>query len=169
MMKTVAFQARTHEVTGTRRMGQVLAPLVGPGDVVLLSGDLGAGKTVLAKGLAEGLGVVEPITSPTFNILLVHQGRIPLHHFDLYRLDAAEQLEDVDYFGTLEAGGVSLVEWGDRFGEADPEERVAVRITIEGDKERVLAVEGRGRRGAQLAEEWRGAVDTLDGVEVMPG
>ena len=90
--------------------------------MVVLSGDLGAGKTQLTKGLAAGLGVVEPVTSPTFNILLVHEGRIPLYHFDLYRLEFAEQLDDLDYWGTLEADGVSVVEWGDRFAEAIPEE-----------------------------------------------
>ena len=104
----------------TEGLGEVLAPLLRAGDVLLLSGDLGAGKTQLVKGIARGLGVSEPITSPTFNILLVHPGRLPLYHFDLYRLEFAEQLEDVDYWATLEADGVSAVEWGDRFADAMP-------------------------------------------------
>jgi tRNA threonylcarbamoyladenosine biosynthesis protein TsaE len=152
--------------TATVATGCALAPLVIPGDVIVLSGDLGAGKTQLAKGLAAGLGVVEPVTSPTFNILLVHEGRIPLFHFDLYRLDAADELEDIDYWGTLEADGVSVVEWGDRFAEAVPQECVVVRIHIEGDEDRLLEVEPRGVRGGALARDWAAACATLDGVTV---
>ena len=106
----------TESPLATRSCGAAVAPLLRAGDVLLLCGDLGAGKTQLTKGIAEGLGVAEPVTSPTFNILLVHEGRIPLYHFDLYRLERAEQLEDIDYWGTLEGDGVSVVEWGDRFG-----------------------------------------------------
>ncbi len=111
---------RTESAAQTMAAGEALAPLLVAGDVVLLSGDLGAGKTQFAKGVAEGLGVVEPVTSPTFNILLVHQGRLPLYHFDLYRLEHADELEDLDYYATLESDGVCLVEWGDRFTEAAP-------------------------------------------------
>ncbi len=159
-----AFQVLTRDDAGTRRLGSELAPLVAPGDVLLLTGDLGAGKTVLAKGLAAGLGVSEPVTSPTFNIMLVHEGRIPLYHFDLYRLDRPEQLEDVDYYGTLEADGVSIVEWGDQFPQADPGDRVLVRITIEGDTERRIDIAGRGTRGGQLARDWFGVASRLEGV-----
>ena len=96
-----------HRERGSDHGGRrALAPLLVAGDVVLLSGDLGAGKTQLTKGVAEGLGVAEPVTSPTFNILLVHQGRLPLYHFDLYRLERADELEDLDYYATLEADGV---------------------------------------------------------------
>ncbi|TLM81171.1 MAG: tRNA (adenosine(37)-N6)-threonylcarbamoyltransferase complex ATPase subunit type 1 TsaE, partial [Actinobacteria bacterium] len=80
----------TESDTATRACGQALAPLLDAGDVLLLSGDLGAGKTQLTKGIGVGLGVAEPVTSPTFNILLVHEGRIPLYHFDLYRLDRSD-------------------------------------------------------------------------------
>ena len=161
------FEALTHDDAGTRRLGVELASVVRPGDVVLLTGDLGAGKTVLAKGLGAGLEVAEPVTSPTFNIMLAHEGRLPLYHFDLYRLEHAVQLEDIDYFGTLEADGVSLVEWGDRFAEADPEQRVLVSITIDGDTERRLTVEGRGSRGEQLAEEWFARAVGLASVEAV--
>ena len=127
-----------------------------PGDVVVLSGDLGAGKTQLTKGLAAGLGVAEPVTSPTFNILLVHEGRIPLYHFDLYRLESAEQLEDLDYWGTLEADGVSVVEWGDRFPEAMPERRArSCASASPATTSRALELEPRGARGAALAARGR--------------
>ncbi len=159
----------TESDAGTRAVGRALASLVAPGDVLVLSGDLGAGKTQLTKGLAAGLGVVEPVTSPTFNLLLVHAGRIPLYHFDLYRLEFAEQLDDLDYWGTLEADGVCVVEWGDRFAEAIPETCVVVRIRIAGDDERALEVEPQGMRGEELAASWAAACSALPAIGVTGG
>jgi tRNA threonylcarbamoyladenosine biosynthesis protein TsaE len=156
----------TESEAATQAVGRALAGVVRAGDVVVLSGDLGAGKTQLTKGLAVGLGVAEPVTSPTFNILLVHEGRIPLYHFDLYRLEVAGQLDDLDYWGTLEADGVSVVEWGDRFAEAIPEECVIVRILITGDDSRALEAEPRGGRGVAVAESWAAACAQLPGIAV---
>ena len=150
----------------TQACGAVLAPLLQAGDVLALSGDLGAGKTQLTKGLAAGLGVVEPVTSPTFNILLVHEGRIPLYHFDLYRLERSGQLEDIDYWATLEADGVSVVEWGDRFEESVPMDALVVRILITGDDSRVIALDPRGSRAGELAHEWARAASVVDGASV---
>lgn len=141
----------------TEALGEALAPLLAAGDVLVLSGDLGAGKTQLTKGIARGIGVAEPVTSPTFNLLLAHEGRLRLNHFDLYRLDSAEQLEDLDYWGTLEADGVSVVEWGDRFPDAMPADGLVVRITITGDESRELALEPLGERGRELAAAWAAA------------
>lgn len=145
----------------TREIGAALGAVAQPGDVVLLCGDLGAGKTALTKGIARGLGVTESVTSPTFNILLVHEGRIPLYHMDLYRLESGSQLEDIDYYGTLEADGLSVVEWGDRFPEADPDDRVLVTFTITGDSTRSIQVNPRGRRGMALVAAWSAAVKDL--------
>lgn len=156
----------TESDTATQEAGVALAPLVAPGDVLVLSGDLGAGKTQLTKGLARGLGVAEPVTSPTFNLLLVHQGRIPLYHFDLYRLDTADQLEDLDYWGTLEADGVSVVEWGDRFPDSVPDDCVIVCIHITGDTSRALALEARGGRGTALVSSWAEACRAVPGMRV---
>lgn len=158
----------TAAVSSTYALGEALASLACAGDVVLLSGDLGAGKTALVKGIAQGLGVEEPITSPTFNILLVHEGRMPLYHMDLYRLEHADQLEDIDYFGTIEADGLTCVEWGDRFPQAAPDEYLAVDITIVGDTEREVEVTGVGARGRALAEEWARVAEELADVEVTP-
>lgn len=150
----------------TQSVGTALADHALLGDVLILSGDLGAGKTQLTKGLAKGLGVSEPVTSPTFNILLVHSGRIPLYHFDLYRLENADQLEDLDYWGTLEADGIAVVEWGDRFAEAVPPQCVSVTIRLVSDDERELEVVGRGARGAELADAWAASCYGLLGVTV---
>lgn len=143
----------------TVRAGAALAPLLRAGDVIALSGDLGAGKTQLVKGVARGLGVDEPVTSPTFNLLLVHPGTLPLYHFDLYRLEHAEDLEEIDFCGVVEGDGVSMIEWGDRFPEALPADHLLVTIHRAGAEERVFELEGTGARSAAVASAW---VDTLD-------
>lgn len=155
------------DATGTA--GEALAPLLAPGDVLLLSGDLGAGKTTLVRGIAHGLGVAEETTSPTFNIMLVHPGRLTLYHIDLYRLDDADQLEDIDYWETLEADGVAAVEWGDRFPEAQPTDHLAVEISITGDEERIIGLLPSGSRGAQLARAWLLACEGMPGLRIDAG
>jgi len=161
-----ALTIRTRSWDATQHCGTALASHLEPGDVLVLSGDLGAGKTQLTKGIASGLDVAEPVTSPTFNILLVHEGRLQLNHFDLYRLDNADQLEDLDYWGTLESGGVAVVEWGDRFKEALPPDGIEVRIRITGDDDREMAVEPLGERGAHLAAAWAVACAGVPGTDV---
>jgi tRNA threonylcarbamoyladenosine biosynthesis protein TsaE len=150
----LSFTLHTSSEQQTELLGKALAGLLAPDDVVVLAGDLGAGKTHFAKGVAEGLGVEEPVTSPTFNILLVHPGRLMLHHFDLYRMEHPEQLEDIDFWGTLEAGGVSLIEWGDRFPEALPEDHLEIAIHREDAERRRFEITGRGERSTALASLW---------------
>lgn len=128
---------RSQSPDDTRRVAAELVATLGDGDVVLLDGDLGAGKTQFAQGVAEGLGVTEPVTSPTFNIMFEYtSGRVPLYHFDLYRLDDASQLEDVDFYGVTDSStpGVALVEWASMFPDEMPEDAVRVRISrVPGD------------------------------------
>ncbi|TDB39450.1 MAG: tRNA (adenosine(37)-N6)-threonylcarbamoyltransferase complex ATPase subunit type 1 TsaE [Actinobacteria bacterium] len=138
----------------TIALGGMLAPLLEPDDVIALSGDLGAGKTCLTKGVASGLGVVEHVTSPTFNIMLEHHGRLTLYHFDLYRLERADQLEDIDFFAALEAGGACIIEWGERFPERMPEDYLAVEISIAEDDTRHFTLVAYGPRGDRLANAW---------------
>ena len=158
---------QTSGAQATVSVGHALAQIVRAGDVLVLSGDLGAGKTQLTKGLAAGLRVPETVTSPTFNILLVHQGRIPLYHFDLYRLERADQLEDVDYWGTLEADGVSVVEWGDRFPHAMPIDYLAASISIIADETRDITLSSYGSRGAEVIQAWLAACADLPDVTVL--
>lgn len=148
----------THSVAETERAGALLAPLLRAGDVVALAGDLGAGKTHLVQGVALGLGVTEPVTSPTFNLLLVHPGTLPLYHFDLYRLEGACDLEDIGFFETLEADGVSFVEWGDRFPGVLPPDHILVTIERGPEDERRIAIESSGIRGRDLAHQWLGVL-----------
>ena len=115
----------------TMELGRGLAALAQAGDVVVLTGDLGAGKTQFAKGFAAGLGVDDEVTSPTFTIMIEYVGdELPLLHFDLYRLEDAAALEDIDYFGMLESGAVCLVEWGDKFPEALPADYLEVSFSL---------------------------------------
>jgi tRNA threonylcarbamoyladenosine biosynthesis protein TsaE len=135
----------------TAEAGRVLGSLAAPNDVIALSGELGAGKTCFTQGIARGLGIVEHIPSPTFNLLLVHPGELTLYHFDLYRLVRAADLEDIDLFSTVEADGVSVIEWADRFPADMPEDRLDVVLDVVGPTERRLSLTARGTRAADLA------------------
>lgn len=149
----------------TRELGRLLGPLLQPDDVVSLSGDLGAGKTVLVKGVAEGLGVREVVSSPTFNILLVHPGRLVLNHVDLYRLESPEQVEDIDLYGVMESGGVTIVEWGERFGGTLPPDHLVVTLLIEDEEVRSILLEPGGPRAKALAAAWEAAWTLWKGAE----
>ncbi len=164
MLRALVLHSESAE--STQAAGEALAPLLQGGDVLLLAGDLGAGKTQLTKGLAAGLGVGDAVTSPTFNILLVHEGVLPLYHFDLYRLEREEQLYDIDYFGMLESDGVAVVEWGDKFAGAFPRDGLLVTLEIEGDEARRIEVMSLGQRGCQLAEQWAVAAADVGGLSV---
>jgi len=153
----------TNDAAQTRRAGSLLGGLVSPGDVIALSGGLGAGKTALVQGLAEGLGVVGHVPSPTFNILLVHPGRLSLYHLDLYRLERAEQLVDIDFYETLESGGVSAIEWADRFPAELPDDRLDVEIVTTDESARELRLTGTGPRSRDLARRWSNAWSAAGG------
>lgn len=145
----------------TVRTGALLSPHLRPGDVIALAGDLGAGKTQLVKGVAQGLGVEDPVTSPTFNLLRVHPGQLSLNHFDLYRLDREEDLEEIDFYAVLEGDGVSMVEWGDRFPAALPADRLLVTIHRTGPGERRFELTSTGERSRALASAWVRALMAL--------
>ena len=146
-------------VEETKALAAALAPLVRPCDIILLNGDLGAGKTQFSQGFANALGVKQQVTSPTFTILLEYRdGRLPLYHFDLYRLEDDEELEDIGYFDVLEADGVSLVEWADKFPDSLPEDYLEIRITIALDETRFLAATPEGPRSEELLADWERAL-----------
>lgn len=161
MTDTNAYLLRSDSADATKALGCKLAPCLEAGDVVLLFGDLGAGKTQFVQGVARGLGIHDDVTSPTFNILLEYRGTLPLYHFDLYRLDpeSPDQLEDIDFFGVVEGDGASFIEWGDRFPNDMPEDRMEVSLTVGDDQVRTLRVRATGARSAQLADAWRQAVE----------
>lgn len=137
--------AVTNSVAETRELGVRLAEKLKAGDVVLLEGELGAGKSELARGVAKGLGVQETVTSPSFTILNVYEsGRIPLYHFDWYRLESEEELYELGMDEYLGGNGVALVEWPGRCPEAVPADCLLIRIAVEGENTRRIEAEACG-------------------------
>ncbi|RLQ91186.1 tRNA (adenosine(37)-N6)-threonylcarbamoyltransferase complex ATPase subunit type 1 TsaE [Falsibacillus albus] len=122
-----------------------------PGAVLLLEGDLGAGKTTFTKGLAKGLGVRRTVNSPTFTIIKEYQGRLPLYHMDVYRL--GDSFEDLGFDEYFEGEGVSVVEWAHLIEDQLPEERLELSLYHYGNDARRLVVQPVGRRYEQLCEE----------------
>jgi tRNA threonylcarbamoyladenosine biosynthesis protein TsaE len=121
-------QVDTHGPDQTHRLGSALAELARPGDVFLLLGDLGAGKTVLAQGLGAGLGVDDVITSPTFALVQSYVGRLDLHHLDVYRLDQINEALDLGLAELLDDEAVVVIEWGDRIAPVLPQDYLEVRL-----------------------------------------
>ena len=116
----------------TYELGEKIGQMAKPGMVISLTGDLGVGKTVFTQGLAKGLGIEEPVNSPTFTIVQVYEeGRLPLYHFDVYRIEEPEEMEEIGYEEYFYGQGVCLVEWASLVEEIIPPE--AVWITIEKD------------------------------------
>jgi len=137
--------AVTQSAAETRALGESLAGQLKPGDVVLLEGELGAGKSELARGIAKGLGVTETVTSPSFTILNVYEsGRCPLYHFDWYRLESEEELYELGMDEYLGGDGIALVEWPGRCPEAVPGDCLLIRLKAEGENIRRIVSESKG-------------------------
>lgn len=134
----------TNSPAETEALGQRLAETLQPGDVIAYTGDLGAGKTAFTRGLARGLGITERITSPTFTIVNEYLGgRLPLFHFDMYRLGSSEELYEIGWEDYLARGGVCAVEWSEIV--ADALEEPCIRVDIrqgETENQRKITVEG---------------------------
>jgi tRNA threonylcarbamoyladenosine biosynthesis protein TsaE len=144
----------TVSAAATERLGAALAAGLRPGDVLVLTGPLGAGKTRLVAGLARGLGATARVRSPSFTLLNEYRGRLPLHHLDLYRLEGAE----VDGLGLEELveDGVLVAEWGERLPGWLRADALSLTFEVLGEEERALAAEAVGARGLVLLELWRG-------------
>ena len=121
----------TYSESETMALGKRLGEAAGPGDIFLLEGDLGVGKTVLAKGVATGLGITEPVTSPTFTIIHEYEGRLPLYHFDVYRIGEPEEMFDIGFDEYLDGEGVCLIEWPSIVEELLPETVIPIHIEKE--------------------------------------
>lgn len=150
-----AYERTTDDAEATRRFAATLTPHLEAGDVIVLSGDLGAGKTRFVQGIARSLGAPADATSPTFNILHEYRGgRLPVYHFDLYRLDDAAQLDDLAYFETLEGDGVSCVEWGGKFPEALPCDYLEVSLSAGAGGSRNVRARACGEAARELLSRW---------------
>ena len=139
---------QTHSPEETEQIGALLAKKLTPGTVIAFEGDLGAGKTAFTRGLAKGLGCTEPVTSPTYTIVNEYiSGKMPLFHFDMYRLSSADDLFDIGWEDYLERGGVCAVEWSENVADA-LENAITVTIEKTGEESRKITIEG----GAALAD-----------------
>ncbi len=134
----------THSREETEALGERLASALTEGRVVAFTGDLGAGKTAFVSGMARALGVEERVTSPTFTIVNEYEGgRLPLFHFDMYRLDSADELFHIGWEDYLARGGICAVEWSENVAEAIEDDAIRVSIVRgDGDDDRVIDIEG---------------------------
>ncbi len=150
-MKTIM----TKSAEETEAFGQYLAPLLKPGDVIAFYGDLGAGKTTFVRGLARGMESSEPVSSPTFVIMHIYEGRLPIYHFDAYRLSCAQDLWNIGADEYIDGDGVACIEWSERAEEVLPPQRLMISMRrIAGDPcGRTLEVTGIGQRGEELERE----------------
>ncbi len=151
-------ELRSASLEETQLLGERLGRLLGPGDIVLLHGALGAGKTAFAQGIGRGLEVSGTINSPTFTLLKEYVGRLPLYHFDLYRIEDPAEVEALGFAPYFEDGGVSVVEWAER-GEAPdagempwPTDWLRVSILRTGAHARLLRCTAAGTRGVALLD-----------------
>ncbi len=126
-MNTTVYETNSPEET--RALGKKIGALAGPGDVYTLVGDLGVGKTVFTQGIAEGLGITEPVSSPTFTIVQIYEeGRLPFYHFDVYRIGDLEEMEEIGYEDYFYGQGLCMIEWANLIEEILPEKRYDVTI-----------------------------------------
>jgi tRNA threonylcarbamoyladenosine biosynthesis protein TsaE len=119
---------KTFSEEETYELGRNFSKNLKPGDTISLEGDLGTGKTALTKGIAAGLDISEPITSPTFTLVNTYEGRVTLHHFDVYRTEDAEELLAIGWDEYLDGEAVTIVEWGDRIPELLPDDTIYIRL-----------------------------------------
>ncbi len=130
----------------TQKLGASLGEAAQPGDVYLLVGELGAGKTCLAQGIARGLGIRGQVSSPSFVLMKEHQGRLLMYHIDLYRLERQAEMLDLGLESYFSASGLCVVEWAERLGRLMPEEYLLINISYQGDKERLIQLKAKGKR-----------------------
>ena len=137
----------SHSREETIKFAADMAAKAEPGEVFTLTGDLGVGKTVFAKGFAKGLGVTEPVTSPTFTIVQEYlSGRLPFYHFDVYRIGDPDEMEETGFYDYLDRGGVVLIEWAELIEDILPSPRTAIKLEkdLDGDDDyRLITVESR--------------------------
>ncbi len=156
----MTFSVRTDSPASTVGLAAAIAELLQPSDLLVLSGDLGAGKTTFTQGVGRGLGVTEQITSPTFTIVRSYEGRLRLNHLDVYRLEQLDEVTDLGLSELLDDGSVTLIEWGDRILPVLGQDHLEVRIRLgDDDDDRVVELTCTGSRWAARQRALRAAVD----------
>jgi tRNA threonylcarbamoyladenosine biosynthesis protein TsaE len=159
------FSVITSSPEQTWEIGQMLGKLLDAGNTVCLYGDLGAGKTNFAYGVAQGLDVREPyITSPTFTFVNEYKGRVPLYHMDLYRLKGPDELENIGFDEYIESDGVTVIEWAEQAGDELPVESLSVYLSAIDEKNRELGFLAEGERYEKLLAELKQELDRITGL-----
>jgi tRNA threonylcarbamoyladenosine biosynthesis protein TsaE len=143
-MAAASLELETTAPEQTRQVAGAVAELMTPGDIVSLTGDLGAGKTCFVQGAARALGVTDPVASPTFVLVREYRGSMPVYHVDIYRLDRFQEVLDLGFEDLLDPSGVVFIEWGDAIDTLLPASRLEVRLTAPQDDRRVLRFTGHG-------------------------
>jgi tRNA threonylcarbamoyladenosine biosynthesis protein TsaE len=136
-MEEVFFSSSPEE---TENIGKMIAKKARPGDIFLFEGSLGAGKSVLIRGMAAELGITEPLLSPTFTLVNEYLGKVKFYHFDLYRLDEPFELYEIGFEEYVYSDGISCIEWASKCGELLPDESIKVDITLENEKRKITVV-----------------------------
>jgi tRNA threonylcarbamoyladenosine biosynthesis protein TsaE len=149
-MASLSFHSKSPE--DTQRLGRLIGELAGPGDIVFLSGPLGAGKTCLAQGIAYGLGIKDGTASPSYVLMREFKGRLPLYHMDLYRLNVAE-VDELGLDEYLFGRGVSVIEWAEKAENLMPEEHLDVILSYEGDSHRSIEIVPHGAKYDELVKD----------------
>ncbi|MFP4661578.1 MAG: tRNA (adenosine(37)-N6)-threonylcarbamoyltransferase complex ATPase subunit type 1 TsaE [Halanaerobiales bacterium] len=142
----------TNSENETYKIGQYIGSTVEPGQIILLSGRLGAGKTIMTQGICDGLGVEEDVTSPTYNLINEYEGDLTVYHIDLYRLENEEDLYDLGIEDYLESDGITIIEWPDLVYDLLPPDFIYIKIEVEAKEHREISFEGEGEKGMNLIE-----------------
>lgn len=145
----------------SQELGQQIAALLRPGDVLTLTGDLGAGKTCFTQGIGRGLGIKRPVTSPTFNLIKEYQGKYPLYHFDLYRIEE-EEMTELGYEDYFYGEGITVIEWPEKAGSLLPAERLEIKISRGEGEKRIFHFFPLGFRGQEIVKAVEKGVSTRD-------
>lgn len=146
----------SHSLVQTYSIGRAIARRLCPGDILCLVGSLGSGKTALTKGICEGLGIDRrEVISPTFVLLRNYQGRVAVYHFDLYRMEKADDVLGLGMDEYLYGDGVSIIEWADRLGFLTPVEFLKIELSVRPGTQRQLSFTAVGKRYAKIKEQVR--------------
>ena len=153
----------TGEVEQTIELGNLIGSLLKAGDVVALIGQLGAGKTYLTKGIAEGQGVKDrkEVTSPSFVLVKQYMGRMPIYHFDAYRIKSPDEMYDIDCVRFFWGEGISIIEWADKVMECLPDDFIKITIETVGETSRDIHISYQGERYRSFMEEFKEGVECL--------
>ncbi|GCF11304.1 tRNA (adenosine(37)-N6)-threonylcarbamoyltransferase complex ATPase subunit type 1 TsaE [Dictyobacter arantiisoli] len=163
---TQSFEIVTQRPTQTQRLGAALGALLGPGDLILLDGQLGAGKTTFTQGLAKGMQIVDVVNSPTFTLLKEYRGStasrqsptsqpLALYHFDLYRLDDPDEILDLGFEDYFYGSGVCVVEWAGKADEIWPTDKLYIRLSLVDESKRRLLFVASGPRYCELLQQFQ--------------